>query len=289
MRAALRRVLPTSTAPPEARVVAEEAQWDRYVHDQQARLQTALRAHIPPLILSGPMAHVLHLAVLALVLRLRARMVPFVGDILAYQRPDAKQLITEELQAALMRLAARLPRDEPDARGGDGNAPGRLPAGRQGGRPGLTVIGHSLGTVIASDFLWDARQQPGAFQLLNFFTLGSPMAFYALRYGSGRIEEFDKPLAIAAPGCWVNCYHPADPVATPLRRLNPAYQRAVLHDAEIRNAALFTAHTSYWKDSKVHEVIGEKLALDWLERRSALPPERLAALRRHYEDHLSLI
>lgn len=276
MQAALSRLGAPGDA---AELLAEEALWDRYVADQQARLQHALRAQIPPLVLSGALAQVWHLVASHAILRVRARVVPFVGDILAYQRPDAKRLIAEELDAALARLAARAP----------------VAAGRPPTEPGalahawpLTIIGHSLGTVIASDYLWDRGQRPGGFALRNFFTLGSPMAFYALRYGSGRVEEFDKPLAIPPPGCWVNCYHPADPVATPLRRLNPAYQAAVLHDAEIRNASLITAHTSYWKDAKVHEVIGEKLALDWAEANSVWTPEVAAACWRQYAERLRL-
>ncbi len=265
MQAALSRLGAPGDA---AELLAEEALWDRYVADQQARLQRALRAQIPPLVLSGALAQVLHLVASHVILRLRARVVPFVGDILAYQRPDAKQLIGQELDTALTRLRAAAPAT-------DATIP-------------LTVIGHSLGTVIASDYLWDRGQRPDGFTLRNFFTLGSPMAFYALRYGSGRVEEFDKPLAIAPPGCWVNCYHPADPVATPLRRLNPAYQAAVLHDAEIRNASLITAHTSYWKDAKVHEVIGEKLALDWAEANGVWTPEVAAARWRQYAERLRL-
>lgn len=265
MQAALSRLGAPGNA---AELLAEEALWDRYVADQQARLQRALRAQIPPLVLSGALAQVWHLVASHVILRVRARVVPFVGDILAYQRPDAKQLIGQELDAALTRLRAAAPATD-----------AAIP---------LTVIGHSLGTVIASDYLWDRAQRPGGFALRNFFTLGSPMAFYALRYGSGRVEEFDKPLAIAPPGCWVNCYHPADPVATPLRRLNPAYQAAVLHDAEIRNASLITAHTSYWKDVQVHEVIGEKLALDWAEANGVWTPEVAAARWRQYAERLRL-
>lgn len=51
-----------------------------------AGVERALRAQIPPLILSGPVGQLLHLAVSQVVLRLRACIVPFVGDILAYQR-----------------------------------------------------------------------------------------------------------------------------------------------------------------------------------------------------------
>ena len=273
MRTALNRCLPHPPSSDDALFVAEEAQWDRYVSAQQEALRDALRKQIPRVVFTGLSWRLWWGAVLSRwLLRTRTRVVPFIGDILAYQRADAQRLIHSELDAALTRLAGH--RGSPTA-----FSP-------------LTVIAHSLGTVIASDFLWDrwmqAPRQLGGFVLHNFFTMGSPMAFYALKYGSGMIEQFDKPITIAPPGCWVNIFHVDDPMATALRPLNPAYAHAVLQDAEIRNAALLGAHTSYWSDSRVHEVIGHKLALDWLESRQALPTERLAALRQRYIQRLAL-
>ena len=273
MRTALNRCLPHPLSSDETLFIAEEAQWDRYVSPQQAALRKALQQQIPRVVFTGLSWRLWWGAILSqLILRARARAVPFIGDILAYQRADAQHLIHSELDAALARLATHL-----------GTSPTPPP---------LTIVAHSLGTVIASDFLWDrwmrAPQRLGGLTLRNFFTMGSPMAFYALKYGSGRVEQFEKPITIAPPGCWVNIFHIDDPVATALRPLNQAYADAVLQDAEIRNAALLGAHTSYWSDSRVHEVIGHKLALDWIESHHALPAERLTQLRQRYARRLAL-
>jgi hypothetical protein len=267
MRIALER-LRAAPASGQPLLRHEEALWDRYMERPQHALEQALRTNIPPVVFSGPVGAILQAVVGSWLLRLRARLVPFVGDVIAYQRPDAQRMIRGELEAALQRLAQQSTAAETP-------------------RP-LTVIAHSLGTVIASDFLWDTRQHPEPFRLSNFFTMGSPMALYALKYGSGHVEEFDQPIRIEPPGCWVNLYHPSDPVATPLRRLNRGYAAAVLQDADIRNRSTFAAHTSYWQDARVHEIIGHKLALDWLEE-AGTPPDRVEALRARYAHRLSIV
>ncbi len=95
------------------------------------------------------------------------------------------------------------------------------------GKSPLIVIGHSLGSIIASDGLWDLFKS-GAFPtnltLHAFFTLGAPIALFALRYG---LKNFNKPIR---PPVWVNFYYKADLVAFPLKVLNDAYDEAVTKD-----------------------------------------------------------
>ena len=72
----------------------------------------------------------------------------------------------------------------------------------------LSIIAHSLGTVISSDFVYDRQKGHGAlhenFILNNFFTLGSPIALFALQYG---IELFKNPIHVEDPeGQWVNIF-----------------------------------------------------------------------------------
>ncbi len=169
MRTVLNRCLPHPLSLDETLFLAEEAQWDRYVNPQQEALRKTLQQQIPRVVFTGLSWRLWWGAVLSRwILRARARAVPFISDILAYQRADAQRLIHGELDAALMRLAP--------------------PPGASVTALPLTVIAHSLGTVIASDFLWDrwmrAPQRLGGLTLRNFFTMGSPMAFYALKSGS---------------------------------------------------------------------------------------------------------
>lgn len=91
----------------------------------------------------------------------------------------------------------------------------------------LSVIGHSLGSVIASDGLYDMmtlRAFPVNMKLKCFFTMGSPLALFGLRYG---LENFNKPVR---PQTWLNFYYPQDVVAFPLKPLNSAYAGAVTED-----------------------------------------------------------
>ena len=70
----------------------------------------------------------------------------------------------------------------------------------------LSIICHSLGTVIASDFIYDRQKKFGHvhenFNFTNFFTLGSPIALFALQYG---IELFRSPVVMEnRAGQWIN-------------------------------------------------------------------------------------
>jgi len=272
MRAALERAGSRPLPPDPQLLVAEETLWDRYVSAQQHTLREFLNAQLPSVAFTLRIRQLLNAALGSLLFTARARVTPFIEDILAYQRADAKALIYGELEGALHRLARNIPATAVQ-------------------HP-LTVVAHSLGTVIASDFLWDRwvnnRDGLSGFRLENFFTMGSPMAFYALKYAGG-VGAFDKPITIEPPGCWVNIYHPTDPIATRLRPLNSNYRHAVLRDAEIRNRHLIAAHTSYWTDPRVHQIIGHKLALDWLRHQQALSPERVRALQDRYSRHLRIV
>ena len=79
----------------------------------------------------------------------------------------------------------------------------------------LSIIAHSLGAVIASNFVWDAQHgtlpTPTASPLgrcetlTNFYTMGSPLAIWGLRY-----PDFGDPIAVpsstqtALPGEWIS-------------------------------------------------------------------------------------
>ena len=94
----------------------------------------------------------------------------------------------------------------------------------------LAIVAHSLGTVIASDGIYDLTKNdkfPKNLSFELFTTMGSPIALYSLRYG---IENFTKPIR---PKVWLNFYYPQDPIGYPLKPLNPAYDRAVTEDIRL--------------------------------------------------------
>jgi hypothetical protein len=91
----------------------------------------------------------------------------------------------------------------------------------------LTIIAHSLGSVIASDGIYDltsTKRLPQNLTLDNLFTMGSPIALYGLRYG---LSNFTRPVH---PKLWINFYYPQDLIAFPLKSLNTAYASAVTED-----------------------------------------------------------
>lgn len=106
----------------------------------------------------------------------------------------------------------------------------------------VTVVAHSLGSVIASDLVYDMchkrndRTWPPQVRLANFFTLGSPLALYMLRYGMDEVD-FASPIMMQdQEGLWINAYDPQDILGYPLKPLNGEkgpYDQAVFSDIEI--------------------------------------------------------
>lgn len=144
----------------------------------------------------------------------------------------------------------------------------------------LTVIAHSLGTVIASDGIYDlekTRAFPANLRLTNLFTLGSPIALFGLRYG---LANFTKPIH---PPVWVNFSYPQDVIGYPLKPLNDAYAQAVTEDvlllpsesadglkglgrmftARLPGVGAVLSHSWYFTDPHVIRRIGQTLAAQW--------------------------
>jgi hypothetical protein len=164
----------------------------------------------------------------------------------------------------------------------------------------VTVVAHSLGSVIASDLIYDklnglnGRRWPREVVLANFFSLGSPLAVYMLRYDmeqpifASPITMQDKPY-----GLWINVYDPQDVLGFPLKQLNGRrgpYDDAVFADVEINAGQWWNprhwlswtpfSHLFYWEDRLVAEMIGRKAALDWVRVNY---PKSEPELKRHYD------
>ena len=114
----------------------------------------------------------------------------------------------------------------------------------------------------------------------NFFTMGSPLALFALRYGA---ELFNKPINVDGAGRWVNILDKDDPIAYPLRELNEEYKAVVLADLEVNVGLWGIAHVQYWKNQSVHRIIAAKLALDWLRINNRLPAGDLQKMQEKYD------
>jgi hypothetical protein len=213
---------------------------------------------------------------------LREFMVSFASDAIAYQpipgRRETYDDIHEVFAEALVKLAQTA-----------------------GPRAPLCVIAHSLGTVIASNFLYDLQHHSDQKKLISprvlakigdtplshgetltlLFTLGCPVALWSLRY-----ENFGQPVHVPSPklaeyypqiqGEWVNFYDEADIIGYPLKELNDSYKDAVRSDKPVRVGGPFRfwnpfSHTEYLKSGHVLDPVAHALVDVWRAANPAQP------------------
>jgi hypothetical protein len=204
-------------------------------------------------------------------IKLRQFMVEFGADALAYQPLPRERAVYEAIHGVVAQGFRNL-------------------AEKAGPDAPLCVIAHSLGSVIASNYLYDLQKGfnflPEPVQKNNqktplemaetlafFYTLGSPIALWSLRY-----TDFGVPIAVPSsdlskhhPGInseWLNFYDPDDVIGLPLRRLNSAYRKMVKKDIPVNVGSFLISwtplsHTQYWTDDDVIEPIAASLARAW--------------------------
>jgi hypothetical protein len=161
-----------------------------------------------------------------------------------------------------------------------------------GSRAPLAIVSHSLGTVISSNYIYDLQNDeqkklvPMSVKAImtgselekgdtfaRFFTLGSPIALWSLRYG-----DFGSPIKVPSSLCrehypklsgeWLNFYDEDDVIGYPLKTLNEYYAKAVTKDRAVNVGGLFSfwnplSHSHYWNDGKVLGEIADSLADMW--------------------------
>lgn len=193
--------------------------------------------------------------------RLRRFMVHFLADVVAYQITEHDQEVYDAIHEVFANALKEL------ARVAGVDAP-------------LCVVAHSLGTVIASNYVYDLQQYPArdiraktvpaamgdtplerGETFTDIYTLGSPLSLFSLRY-----PEFGTPLEV--PGRWLNVYDRDDVIAWPLKTLNAAYAAQVDEDRQVSVGPLALTwtplcHTGYWDDRGVHAAVADGLADLW--------------------------
>ncbi len=171
----------------------------------------------------------------------------------------------------------------------------------------LTIIAHSLGSVIASDFVYDHTIKIGktfkdgfGVAFSNFFTLGSPLVLYAMRSAQPEefspakvLDHFDRPVRIESDaGYWLNLFDDDDIIGHPIKPVNRFYQEAVTADLVVDVGDLLTrwnplSHVHYWDDGGTSTIIAGKLAIDFAAIHLGLKgqnlQEALARYRRRYK------
>lgn len=216
---------------------------------------------------------------------LRGFIVNALGDAIAYRRGTTDG---ENLYYAIhARILARV-RELRRALGGQ-DAP-------------LVVVAHSLGSVIVSDFVWDAqhpenhRAQGGNdFEcmrtLAGLITFGSNIPLFTLALP--RVVAIAPPRAspalsdaVRAVARWENYYDPDDVLGWPLKSLaspeplrpgEHAYRDAVDADHAIDVGGVLTSwnpmsHTAYWRDDDFLRPAAEQIAAVARAARDVPPP-----------------
>lgn len=194
----------------------------------------------------------------------------FIGDIVGYMAKEGKIGVKEKVDAAMDAIAKDI---------------------RQENTP-ITFVSHSLGTVIASDYIYDkmsahrvggVNRMDERFIFSNMFTAGSPIALFSMKFNGP--ESFNLPVQVETNnGRWVNFIDKDDPIAMPLKPLNASYGRAVASDFPVEAGWFWgTAHTEYYTRTQALDLIARKLAIDWAAANGCLSQDQSLKLYSDYD------
>jgi hypothetical protein len=270
----LSQIAPGVSAGPIGDVIEIRAfNWDNLFHERQMILQGVLSAQSHPTVLRNTQAFTNPFSLVSnwgmklasswfttKVRPLQTKVVTqFIADILAYLNEDAAKLVHTHLDKALSAWKAE-----------------------SGEKAPMTFIAHSLGTVISSNYIYDRTKGGKGFDkhvvLENLFTIGSPIALFALKYGNDP-DAFSAPVRVETQeGRGLNILDDDDPVGMPLKGLNEAYKSVVHQDIQVDAGVYGASHIGYFDNAAVMDLIAHKLALDWLRHNAALPADKIRAL-----------
>ena len=170
----------------------------------------------------------------------------YVGDVVVYSSPDGENSIRSYVFDRMDKII-------------------------QGDASTFSIVAHSLGSVIAYDYLYNVfgkdsskcRQvrPDGKHQLHSFFTMGSPIGLFLLR----KRELFGRNFALLKPnpiglktgtGSWCNFYDRQDVIAFPLKGFFPE----IVKDIRVQTGDLIiNSHENYWTEKGVAAKIVDRL------------------------------
>ncbi len=195
--------------------------------------------------------------------RIRKFVINNLGDAVAYQRepgstPDVYQQIHAAIQGHIVALREMV---------GDRDVP-------------LIVMGHSLGSFILSNYIWD-QQHPNrrtilgntAFErvktLAGLFTFGSNIALFSLalpRYVGITFPPSELADPLRSTARWINFYDPQDVLGYPIKPLCPEFQgNRQIEDRAVDVGSILTSwnplsHEGYWTDNNFTEPVADQIA-----------------------------
>lgn len=207
---------------------------------------------------------------------IRKMLIDLLADALAYQITATDRRMYDEIHARFAGTLARL------AREAGADAP-------------LCIVAHSLGAIIASNFIYDLQydsvDKPLITEIVRasmadtplergetltkLYTLGNPLALWSLRY-----QDFGLPIRVPSPppafrqtypqmvSEWINIYDQDDVIGFPLKTLNAAYGEAVTADEQINVGGLVEfwnpgSHTEYDNSQRVINLIAAGIIQTW--------------------------
>jgi pimeloyl-ACP methyl ester carboxylesterase len=153
-------------------------------------------------------------------------------------------------------------------------------------RDSVSIVGHSLGSVVAFDTAYyNSRHNPAwlkaGFRPTNLFTMGSPIALFSLELDDQSGEQKPRYLPAGAvppdldpgktnadlqpnllEGVWYNFVDAQDLIAYPLRELFQG--KFEVDDIPVQTGTFpINAHTGYWESHHVADRIADRLKRDF--------------------------
>lgn len=178
--------------------------------------------------------------------RLRRFMIAGASDVLFYMSDTYREQIRDRVRA-------------------------RISAAIEAGDGAVTLVGHSLGSVVAYDVAYydtyhNEEWRGHGFTLANLVTLGSPLLLFSMAFDdSGQPKpKYTDPAAVKQlvrpGGRWVNCFDAQDLIGYPLATAFPD----LVQDVLVQTGTLpTTAHTEYWHNDEVARRVADCLAADY--------------------------
>jgi hypothetical protein len=141
------------------------------------------------------------------------------------------------------------------------NLDNRIKSLRLGAGELLILVGHSLGSLIALDWLQQSKQRLERSSRIRVVTMGSPLRRFVSRFCAPVFPAPDRMAAELAnyfPNFyWLNVYRPLDPIGAGL------FRRATAATCDASTGQWrkiwMTAHTSYWDDTHALEIVRSHL------------------------------
>ena len=120
----------------------------------------------------------------------------------------------------------------------------------------IVIIAHSLGTVLISNYLWDAQQAGIKYiKVKLLITTGSPLPVFISGINKNDIHPIRKT---SFRFKWLNFWNKKDALSFPLQKINDDYN-SLVEDTECKKSWWFISHGSYKNDKRCYKRIAKEI------------------------------